>query len=102
MRQKTWIPALGACAVLLAGGAFANDTGKSEQPMADTLITTKVKAELTKDDTTKAHKISVTTQNGIVRLSGVVDSITEKQHAEADARTIKGVLDVNNELSVKR
>jgi hyperosmotically inducible protein len=99
--KKAWITALGAACVLVASGAFANDAvGKSDQPMTDTVITTKVKAELTKDDTTKAREISVTTKNGVVHLSGVVDSITAKQKAEEDARAIKGVVDVSNNLNV--
>ena len=101
--KKAWIPALGAACVLVAGGAFANDTaGKSDQPLTDTVITTKVKTELTKDDSTKARDINVTTKNGVVHLSGVVDSITAKQKAEADARAIKGVVDVSNDLNVKQ
>lgn len=100
--KKAWIPALSACCVLLAGGAWAETTtGKSDQPMTDTMITTKVKAELTKDDTTKARHISVKTKEGVVHLSGMVDNSTEKQKAEEDARNVKGVVDVANELTVK-
>ncbi len=101
--KKAWIPALGACCVLMVSGAFAETTtGKSDQPVTDTMITTKVKAELTKDDTTKARHISVKTKDGVVHLSGVVESPTEKQKAEEDARGIKGVLDVSNDLTVKQ
>ena len=84
--------------VVLAGGAAS---AKSSQPVTDSLITTKVKAELIKDRDTKARHIDVDTQNGVVVLKGTVDSATEKQKAEQDARRVKGVLKVTNELSVK-
>jgi len=100
--KKVLIAATAACWAFAAGGAFANDMGKSDQPITDSVITTKVKAELTKDKTTKARDIHVKTQDGVVMLSGTVDSATEKQKAEQDARGIKGVVDVHNDLSVKQ
>ncbi len=92
-----------AATLAIAGGAFAADTGdvKSDQPVKDSYITTKVKAELAKDTATKAHHIKVMTKDGVVSLSGMVDSTAEKQKAETDARGIKGVVDVTNGLTVK-
>jgi hyperosmotically inducible periplasmic protein len=95
------IAAFAATLIFGAGGAFANEP-KSDQPVTDTMITTKVKTELAKDDTTKARHINVTTKDGVVRLSGMVDSATEKQKAEEDAKTIEGVVSVDNQLTVKR
>jgi hyperosmotically inducible protein len=104
MANKTLsMTALAAAFIFAAGGAFANETGtKSEQPVADTVITTKVKAELARDDETKARQINVTTKNGVVKLSGAVDSATAKQKAEADAKMIEGVVSVDNQLTVRR
>jgi osmotically-inducible protein OsmY len=95
-----WIAATAACLALATGGAFANDATKSDQPISDTVITTKVKAELAKDRDTKAKDIHVETKNGIVHLNGAVTSMAEKDKAEQDARTIKGVVDVTNNLKV--
>ena len=49
-----------ASMAIVAGNAYADDV-KSDQPVADSYITTKVKAELAKDKGTKARVIPVTT-----------------------------------------
>ena len=98
--RKLLIAATAACLAMVSGGAFANDEGKSAQPVSDSVITTKVKAELAKDRDTKAKDIHVETKNGVVNLNGAVTSMAEKDKAEQDARTIKGVLDVSNNLKV--
>jgi hyperosmotically inducible periplasmic protein len=86
----------------VAGAAYADDTSmKSDQPVTDSYITTKVKAELSKDSTTKARHIHVTTKDGTVMLKGMVGSDAEKQKAEQDASGIKGVAHVDNELTIK-
>jgi hyperosmotically inducible periplasmic protein len=67
----------------------------------DTVITAKVKAEMVADKTTKARDISVETNNGIVVLTGTVDSPHEAERALDIARDVKGVKEVRNNLSVK-
>ncbi len=100
--KRMSIAALTATLAVAASGAFAADAVKSDQPVKDSYITTKVKAELAKDTATKARHIKVTTKDGVVALSGNVDSTAEKKQAETDARGIKGVVDVNNGLAVKQ
>jgi len=97
--MKRFIATSVACLALAAGSAFAGDT-KSEQPLTDTVITTKVKAELAKDKATKATEIHVETKDGIVNLNGAVGSLAEKEKAESDARAVKGVVAVTNNLRV--
>jgi hyperosmotically inducible protein len=81
--------------------AWAGDsTMKSDQPISDTVITTKVKAELAKDKSTTASDINVDTRNGIVTLNGAVASDAERAKAELNARTVKGVVEVENNLRV--
>jgi hyperosmotically inducible protein len=67
----------------------------------DSLLTTKVKAELVSNPITKARQINVTTLRGVVQLSGFVDSATEKAEATRVASAVTGVKDVHNDLSVK-
>jgi hyperosmotically inducible periplasmic protein len=98
--RKLLIAATAACWTLATGAAFAGDTMKSDQPVTDTVITTKVKAELAKDKSTQAHEIHVETKNGVVHLNGDVASMAEKDKAEADARMVKGVVSVTNNLKV--
>jgi osmotically-inducible protein OsmY len=85
-----------AAFALLSGAAFADD-----QPFSDSMITTKVKAELANDSSTSASKIHVTTKDGVVMLSGTAASKTEADKAERDAKMVDGVKEVRNKIDVK-
>jgi hyperosmotically inducible periplasmic protein len=67
----------------------------------DTVITAKIKAALIEDPTTKAHEINVESQNGVVQLSGYVDTETQKAQAADIVRDIEGVTEVQNDIDVK-
>ncbi|HSN70961.1 MAG TPA: BON domain-containing protein [Steroidobacteraceae bacterium] len=67
----------------------------------DTVITAKVKSALVENDTTKAHEINVESQDGVVQLSGFVDSEAQKSKAAEIARDIEGVTSVRNQIDVK-
>src|SRR5215213_5203323 len=73
-----------------------------EQVVDDGAITTKVKAALAGDPRTKAHQVNVETHEGVVQLSGFVDSSEAKSTAEQLARAVDNVKSVDNELDVKR
>ena len=87
-----------AAALALSAPVFASgieipqapDNG-SEQPVTDTWITTKVKAELATTDGVKSTDISVTTVDGVVTLTGALASETGREKAIAAAKSIKGV-----------
>jgi hyperosmotically inducible protein len=101
--KRNYVSVLVAAAsmAVVAGNACADDV-KSDQPVKDSYITTKVKAELAKDKGTKARDIHVTTKDGVVMLDGTVGSDAEKELAVQDAKKVKGVLDVHNGLSVQQ
>ena len=88
-----------ACGGLATTTAFAEDTDmsakSSQQPASDTWITTKVKAELATTEGIKSGDISVTTKNGLVTLSGTVNSKAQVQKSIALAKSVKGVRDVD-------
>ena len=67
----------------------------------DSVITTKVKAALFADKLVSALAVKVVTFKGVVQLSGFVDTAEQKQLAETDARTVKGVNSVENNITVK-
>lgn len=102
-----------ASAVALAIGAgtaaAAATTGEqtkaheaSVQPVGDSWITAKVKADLLVTEETKGLDINVTTTNGVVTLSGRLDSAAQVEKAVAIARSIKGVKSVDaTTLTVK-
>lgn len=96
--MRKYLVALAALS-LTSAVAFA-DTHGSHQPMKDSYITTKVKAELAADHDTKARDIHVATVDGIVTLRGVAASEAEKDRAEQDAMRVKGVQSVHNEIKV--
>lgn len=68
----------------------------------DGVITAKVKAALISEPATKARDITVITRDGIVQLSGFVDSNDEKSTAAAVAHGVEGVRDVLNNLEIKK
>ena len=67
---------------------------------SDAGITTAVKSKLAADDTVKAYKVDVDTQNKVVTLSGDVDTSAQKEHAVVIARNTRGVADVIDNLRV--
>ena len=90
--------ALGVAACGLGATAFAADNAadvKSEQPVTDTWITTKVKSELATTKGVSSTDITVKTSNGIVTLIGTQDTKTSVDKAVAVAKAVKGVKDVD-------
>ena len=74
----------------------------SEQVVDDGAITSKVKAALAGDPRTKAHQVNVETHEGVVQLSGFVDTPEAKVTAGELARAVDNVRSVDNELDVKK
>ena len=70
--------------------------GESEQPVGDTWITTKVKSSLLANQDVSGLDISVETVNGVVSLSGEVDTQAEADRAVAIAGDIEGVTRVDS------
>lgn len=70
-------------------------TGESNQPVSDTWITTKVKTELLAAKDVSGLKIDVDTVNGVVSLSGKVDSKAQIDKATAVAKAVQGVRSVD-------
>lgn len=83
-----------ACPMLFADTTDSS-SASSNQPVTDTWITTKVKADLATTDGIKSGDITVTTKNGLVTLSGNVASKAQVQKATAIAKSVKGVHDVD-------
>ena len=88
-RQNAFLAALAVAAIAVACGP--NDAG----------IGTKVKANLTTDETVKAAQIDVGVQKKVVTLSGIVDTPAVKERAVAVARGTDGVADVVDQIIIK-
>ncbi len=67
----------------------------------DTVITTKVKAEIFNDASLKSAEINVETFKGVVQLSGFVNSQEDINKAVRVARSVKGVVSVKNDMRLK-
>ena len=86
----------------LTGGCASTSTSDSTgQYVDDSVITTKVKSALLKDDAVKSFAVSVETVKGVVQLSGFVNTAVQKTDAGEDATAVKGVVSVSNNLIVK-
>lgn len=69
---------------------------------SDSVITTKTKAALLKDEGLKSFSVSVETHEGEVLLSGFVDTEAQVTQAGKIAKAVPGVKSVKNSLVVKK
>jgi osmotically-inducible protein OsmY len=67
----------------------------------DTVITTKVKAQLLHDESLKSTEINVETFKGRVQLSGFVSSPQMANRAVTVTRSVEGVKSVVNNMQIK-
>jgi len=90
--------------MLIAVLAACASTSKREaagEYVDDSVITTKVKSLLAKDDFLKSFRIGVETYKGTVQLSGFVESQKAIDKAGEIAGSVKGVKSVKNNLNLK-
>ena len=82
-------------------GACKTTTSAGRQ-VDDAAIKTAVKAKLAADvKLSTLTNIVVNSTNGVVTLAGQVNDSSERLYAEQVARTVDGVVRINNELQVK-
>jgi len=81
----------------------APDTDRSVgQVIADAGITASVKANLLEDPTVRGLRIDVDTREGVVYLTGIVRTDTEKDRAIEIARNTNDVRDVQADLRIEQ
>ncbi len=109
---KQWATMLTA-SVLMLGTAMSalSEPVKSSEPaprpdshsavQSDAALSSKVKAALIDNETTKARQINVDVYKGQVQLNGFVDSADQKIVAGNVAAQIAGSMNVTNNLMVK-
>jgi osmotically-inducible protein OsmY len=89
---------------LLIAVAGCASTSKSEgtgEYIDDTVITSKVKAEIFNEPTLKSRELNVETFKGTVQLSGFVASQDDINKAVQVTRGVKGVKSVKNDIRIK-
>lgn len=88
-----------------AGDTVADKTGnvaaRTGKVVADSVITTKVKADLFKEPELSAMAIHVETEKGVVMLSGFVDNKADADKAVRLAKSVDGVTQVKSAIKVK-
>ncbi|HDZ8012710.1 TPA: molecular chaperone OsmY [Citrobacter amalonaticus] len=67
----------------------------------DTATTSEIKAKLLADDIVPSRKVKVETTDGVVQLSGTVDSQAQIERAESIAKAVDGVKSVKNDLKAQ-
>jgi osmotically-inducible protein OsmY len=87
-------------ATLIGCASTATQEGTGEY-VDDTVITTKVKAEIFNEPSLKSAEINVETFKGVVQLSGFVNSQEDINRAVRVARSVKGVVSVKNDMRLK-
>ncbi|MCB2180531.1 MAG: BON domain-containing protein [Desulfobulbaceae bacterium] len=87
--------------VSLLGCASTSTHEGTGEYFDDSVITTKVKAEIFRDASLKSSEINVETFKGVVQLSGFVNSPEDINRAAELARGVKGVTSVKNDMRVK-
>lgn len=98
---------MGCLIIIILVASFAGCGSTSKQSSTgeyidDSVITTKVKSLLAKDDFLDSFQISVETYKGTVQLSGFVDSQQAVNRAVEITRDVSGVKKVKNDLVVKQ
>jgi hyperosmotically inducible protein len=82
---------------LALAGCAADDAGNQ---IDDALVTGAVKARLAADPEVNSFEIDVNTEDGVVRLRGLVETEAERDEAEELARSTEGARRVINEIQL--
>jgi osmotically-inducible protein OsmY len=88
-------------ALMVSAVGCASQPQSTGAYLDDSWITTKVKAEILNEPSLKVTQINVETYQGVVQLSGFVDSTASIDKAVAIARSVKGVSSVKNDMRLR-
>ena len=100
-RYRMFLRIAAVVALVSFVGACKTTTSPARQ-VDDAAIKTAVKGKMAADvKLSTLTNIEVNSTNGVVTLAGPVNDETDRIHAEQVARSVDGVIRVNNELQVK-
>ncbi|WP_018078008.1 BON domain-containing protein [Thiobacillus denitrificans] len=83
------------------GDTLENKADQAGQAIDDATITAAIKGKYLLDDTLKGLQISVDTDQGVVVLTGSVQSDAAKALATQLAQGVEGVVRVDNQLTIQ-
>jgi osmotically-inducible protein OsmY len=99
--KGSWL-LMGVLIAGLAGCASGGGSGeKTGAYVDDSWITSKVKSEMVANKSVHARDISVSTNKGVVTLSGTAATWDESNKAAEIARGVKGVKAVENDIHIQ-
>lgn len=90
-----------AVATILLATSVASVAAAGDDRGRDTAVTERVKAALAGERALAGRDIEVETRDGVVQLSGFVDSEDQRTAALLRARSVPGVQEVRNDLSLR-
>jgi|SRR6266498_1252638 osmotically-inducible protein OsmY len=96
---QSFLPMLSLVWLLSGCQAITGET--MGENIDDTTITTTVKTKLAGEKGITLTRVQVDTNRGVVQLTGVVDSASDRSRAEQITRGVGGVKSVVNNLQVK-
>jgi osmotically-inducible protein OsmY len=99
--KRVAVVALAASVLALAGCVAPGTPGYQPTAVDDTNMTAQIKTAFLNEAVFKANQIRVETVNGIVTLSGVVQSRAEAERAVEMTKTIKGVREIKDGIEVR-
>jgi osmotically-inducible protein OsmY len=100
MRRHRSVPTALAIGVLSLAAWGCMSTRSPGKQVDDAWITSKVESKLAADPDVNNFEIDVDTNDGTVRLSGMVESAAGREEAERIARSTEGVRGVVNEIKI--
>jgi osmotically-inducible protein OsmY len=100
-RSMTKIIAIPMLMLALASCSMIEGRETAGQYVDDTTITANVKAAFVGDPKVQAMQVNVETMQGVVQLSGFVDSTATEQRAVGLASRVKGVKSVKDNIVVR-
>jgi hyperosmotically inducible periplasmic protein len=107
MKCKLVLFLLAAGAAVGFVGCASDDEGgnRNERTVGryldDKVLVQRVKSALRDNDVYKFEDVKVNTFEGTVQLTGFVDTAEQKRRAEEVARGVRGVANVENQISLK-
>lgn len=99
-RKISYIAAAVGCAAFLGGFAFSSSAAAA-QPSSDSVVTQRVMGKLSVDDPEVARMVKVSTKDGVVTIDGMTYTASQEAKVLRDARSVKGVVKVQNRMSIE-
>jgi hyperosmotically inducible protein len=107
MKRKLILFSLGVVTAIGLAGCASNDADQDShrrttgQYIDDKVLVQKVKSALDDSPVYKFPDVKVNTYNGVVQLTGFVETTEQKRKAEEIARTVRDVSSVENQITLK-